>query len=340
MKPKHIIFYSWESDSPKETNLNAIRHALRDASSQLESEIDDTRIECDEATRDVSGSPNIPKTILDKIETSDIFICDLTTINTNVQKEYRRVPNPNVLIELGYAIATVGWERIIMLFNKVHGTFPDDLPFDIDRHRATPFTVKDKKDISGKIQLYSVLKDAIQSIIIKEPLKPYEIRKLTPDQRKRNVDVANLKRALSAIHIPTFDHFIEEIPQRIPAKIFYFKEWFVSILESNTFFIYEPELLIRLTNLKISWNKSLSFGENYGSDVTGTGRYYNYYIPMDIFPSEKSGDDFNKLVKIRTELEQNFKELIHFVRLNYLELDIEETSSIAFENYKNDMGKE
>ncbi|MGB8192315.1 MAG: hypothetical protein WCF67_10375, partial [Chitinophagaceae bacterium] len=141
MKPIQRIFYSWQSDLPKLTNLNAIRQVLRDASSMIESEIEDIRIEIDEATRDLPGSPNIPKAIFGKISASDIFVCDVTTINTNTSADLRRVPNPNVLIELGYAVATLGWDRIIMLFNTVHGNFPNDLPFDIDRHRATKFTI-------------------------------------------------------------------------------------------------------------------------------------------------------------------------------------------------------
>lgn len=254
MKPKHIIFYSWQSDLSKETNQNAIRHSLREASNLLENEITETQIILDEATRDKAGSPNIPDTIFDKIESCDIYICDLTTINTDAPSNFRKTPNPNVLIELGFAINSVGWDRIILLFNEIHGIFPTDLPFDIDRHRATPFKIKDKKDSQGKKQLALVLKEAIQKIILDSPLRPNEKKKLTPEQQKRKNDIQNLKWAISAIHIPTFDHFIEELPEKIYVKIFYFKDWFSSILDSSTFFIYDQELLDRLTEFKINWN--------------------------------------------------------------------------------------
>lgn len=81
----------------------------------------------------MTGSPNISKSIFDKIFVSDIFVCDVTTINGNAPSELRRTPNPNVLIELGYAAATLGWERILMVHHKHYGQFPSDLPFDIDR---------------------------------------------------------------------------------------------------------------------------------------------------------------------------------------------------------------
>lgn len=338
MKPIHTIFYSWQSDLPKDTNLNAIRQSLRDASSLVESEIEGTRIEVDEATRDTTGSPNIPKTIFDKISASDIFICDLTTINTAAPTEFRRVPNPNVLIELGYAVATLGWERIVMVFNKAHGTFPQDLPFDIDRHRSTPFEIKDKKDNNGKSQLSQVIKVAVQAIIEKAPLKPDEKRKETPEEKKRNIDVSNLKWALNTIHIPTFDYFLEEIPDKIIGKIFYFKDSFVSVLDSNTFHTYDQELLKLLTKFKDNWKRSLSFGRHYGPD--GSGENYRFYLVMDTFQTEEAEKDYHTIAKIRLELERDFKDLLQFVRNNYLEIDLEETSKNAFEIYKIDVEKQ
>lgn len=338
MKPIHTIFYSWQSDLPKETNLDAIRHSLREASSLVESEIEGTRIDVDEATRGTTGSPNIPETIFDKISASDIFICDLTTINSSAPTDFRRVPNPNVLIELGYAIATLGWERIIMVFNQVHGTFPTDLPFDIDRHRSTPFKITDKKDNNGKSKLSQVMKVAIQAIIEKSPLKPDEKRKETPEQKKRNIDVSNLKWALNTIHIPTFDHFLEVIPDTIIGKIFYFKNSFVSVLDSNTFHIYDQKLLKLLTKFKDNWIKSLSFYQHYGPD--GSGKNYRFYLVMDTFQSEQAEKDFYTIDKIRLELENDFKNLLQFVRNNYLEIDLVETSKNAFESYKTDIENE
>lgn len=337
MKPTYTVFYSWQSDLPKETNSVALRHVLRDAANQIENELEDLKIDIDEATRDTPGAPNIPQMIFSKIEACDIFVCDLTTINATTNDE-RKVPNPNVLIELGFAIANVGWDRIIMLFNKIHGNFPIDLPFDIDKHRATPFSITDKKDNSGKSQIASVLKDAIKLIIEKEPLKPDELRKTTPEQRKREIDIKNLKLALSTIHIPSFDHFIEEFPYSTPVRIFYFKDYFVGIVESNTFFIYDEELSKKLNTFKANWIKSLSYGQHYGPD--GSGKYYSYYIPMDIFPNEQSEKDFHFLSNFRTELDTSFKDMLNYIRRNYLEVDLEETSTNAFENFKNDFERE
>lgn len=332
MKTFNTIFYSWQSDLAKETNLNAIRHCLREASSLIETEFEDIRVDVDEATRDTTGSPNIPQTIFGKILLSDIFICDLTTINTLAPPEFRRVPNPNVLIELGYAIAILGWERIIMLFNTTHGTFPNDLPFDIDRHRATPFSVKGKNDKDEKSKLITVLKAAVQAIIINNPLKPEEKRKETPQQKKRKIDVSNLIWIMNNIHIPTFDLFLSEIPETIIRSIFFYKDRVESIINSSSFHIYDQQLFEYLREFEKCWQKSLSFYQHYGPD--GPGKNYKFHIIMDEFQTEQSEKDFYELVKIKQELEIKFKTLLNFIRNNYMEVDLEQTNKVAYNSYK------
>ena len=74
------IFYSWQSDSPKKTNLNAIRKALADACKRLEAANPTLKLVPDEATRDTSGSPKIYDKIVEKIDAAAIFIADITTV--------------------------------------------------------------------------------------------------------------------------------------------------------------------------------------------------------------------------------------------------------------------
>ena len=53
------IFYSWQSDSPEETNLNAIRAALKSAAKEkITAARPEIKVVRDEATRDTSGSPS------------------------------------------------------------------------------------------------------------------------------------------------------------------------------------------------------------------------------------------------------------------------------------------
>ncbi len=326
------IFYSWQSDSPRETNQTGIKHSLEDLKSAIESEFSEVTLLLDEATRDLPGSPNIPREILAKITASDIFVCDITTINTNAQNMSRKTANPNVLIELGYAVATVGWDRIIMLFNRNVGTFPEDLPFDIDRHRASPYSIMSAKDVQGKNQLTSLLIEAVKLVIIKSPLRPSEILTEKPEQRKRRKDVDNLKWILSTIHINTFDHFLEEIPGRILSKIFYFKEGFSAALDSSSFHLYDEKCLELLKNLQTNWNKAFHYGQHYGTD--GNSTYAKFHLPMDEFPSERARQDFEVLSRVAVDLKASFKTLLKYVRQEYLEIDLEETSDVALANYK------
>ena len=135
------VFYSWQSDSPASKNKNLIRRAITVA---CKLQIDEA-IRIDEATQDVSGSPDIPDTILSKIRQSAVAVFDLTIVGesfnarSGADQRKRALPNPNVLVELGYAAAQIGWERIVAVFNTSGGHTPEELPFDL-RHRRFPIT--------------------------------------------------------------------------------------------------------------------------------------------------------------------------------------------------------
>lgn len=199
-----VAFYSWQSDLPKATNLQAIRTALRIASSNVENDLTSRNlsIRVDEATKRAAGSPNIPDTILRKIAGSDIFVCDVTPIYKASDGHPKSSANPNVIFELGYAVAQLGWDRVILLFNESFGRFPDDLPFDFDRHRASPYTLAEasapKK--GGHGPLIALLTEAITAIIKDDPQKPSEALLLTPEQTRRQRDIKNLSWLLGNIH--------------------------------------------------------------------------------------------------------------------------------------------
>lgn len=329
MKTIQTIFYSWQSDLPKENNLNAIRQSLRTAINEIEHEIEEVRLDLDEATRNTSGSPNIPLTIFNKIDQCDIFICDLTTVN-NGSGDNRKMPNPNVLIELGYAVASVGWERIIMLFNTNFGNFPQDLPFDIDRHRATKFTIKDKHDKLGKSQLSAILRTAIDVVIKNSPLKPQELKELSPSEIKRKKDIENLRKLLNHIHTPTIDKFIDEVPSIVIKDIFYYHDCFREILESNSFNIYDEILIKILTGLNNNWKILMSYGKHYDSERIGNN--YKFFLPDYDKPGHvEAWSDYNYLLDVRLKFEKNFKALLKHIRSEYLEIDLDETSKIALE---------
>lgn len=243
------------------------------------------------------------------------------------------MPNPNVLIELGYAIATLGWSRIIMVFNTNYGNFPQGLPFDVDRHRATVFSIKDKTDKVGKSQLSSVLKNAIEAIIKAAPLKPNEEKSISPTEIKRKKDIENLRKLLNYIHVPTLDLFLEDIPSTIIEEIFYYQYNYRDFIESNSFHIYDDKLLKILTDLNSNWKILLSYPKHYDSERNGNN--YKFYMPWHEKPDyAEAQKDYNYLLKVRLEFEKNFKNLFKLIRLEYIEIDLDESSKKAFEMYQ------
>ena len=163
MKSNFTIFYSWQSDLKNNSIQTCIEKAIKEVKRKFEKEIN-LEINVDRDTRNKSGSPAISSTILNKIDLSDIFICDVTIVNKNwINKilNYRITPNPNVLVELGYAINRVGWERVICI-NDLNFSELEELPFDIRGHRITSFN--SSRD-NFKEELKSQLIIAIKSII-------------------------------------------------------------------------------------------------------------------------------------------------------------------------------
>lgn len=155
------IFYSWQSDLPGNETRNIIQDSIKDAVRLLRDTVD---VEADRDTKGEYGSPDIVQTIFSKIDVCDIFIADVSavckyeTIDKNGNKKIKYMPNPNVMLELGYATHVVGWNNIICVLNSDYGA-PEDMPFDIANRRLTPFSLKEgnskgvvKKYIRGIIQ--------------------------------------------------------------------------------------------------------------------------------------------------------------------------------------------
>ena len=75
-------------------------------------------LEYDRDTLGLLGSPDISISIFEKIDKCALFIADISNITST---DKRTIPNPNVLIELGYAINILGWDRIICFFDITTG---------------------------------------------------------------------------------------------------------------------------------------------------------------------------------------------------------------------------
>jgi hypothetical protein len=136
------VFYSWQSDLPNNINRGFIEDALEKAIKQLNKEltVDEAErnetLKLDKDTQDLPGSPPIVQSIFEKISKAVAFIPDVTFVAKT--GEGRLVPNPNVLIEYGWALRDLGHSRIIPVMNTAFGdASAETLPFDM-RHLRWP----------------------------------------------------------------------------------------------------------------------------------------------------------------------------------------------------------
>jgi hypothetical protein len=94
---KYNVFYSWQSDLPVKSNRSVIQSCIKAAIKKVTIASNSVVLSYDESTREVSGSPDIAQTIIQKIDACDIFICDISIINKDF--DGRKCPNPNVMYE-------------------------------------------------------------------------------------------------------------------------------------------------------------------------------------------------------------------------------------------------
>jgi hypothetical protein len=146
---RRIIFYSWQSDLPGKTNRWFILDALEKAAKAIRNDASLQEMPIvDRDTQDVPGAPDIAQTILGKIEQADVFVCDVSNINREAvspQSRLRPTPNPNVLLELGYALKALGSGRILLILNTAFGEI-EDLPFDLRTKRIIRYAMPEEAE--------------------------------------------------------------------------------------------------------------------------------------------------------------------------------------------------
>jgi len=150
------VFWSWQSDTPGKTGRHFVRDAILGAIEDLKTppdveeptqRFDREAIHLDSDRQGVPGSPDLAATIFAKIDAAAVVIADVTPVGVGPARKDedgnelppKALMNPNVAIELGYALAKPGegsGNNLLMVFNDHYGTRLD-LPFDL-AHKAGP----------------------------------------------------------------------------------------------------------------------------------------------------------------------------------------------------------
>lgn len=193
------VFWAWQSDLPGRISRFVIRDALDDAITELKEapDVDEPPEEArrvdlhlDHDTKDVTGMPSVADTILAKIRAATVFVGDVTPVGAgpDIQtpegaKPGRPLMNPNVAIELGYALHRLTDTNAIAVLNLAYGG-PECLPFDI-KHKRWPVTYRlvdgaTKQEILAqrkilKDQFVTALKGFLKTPAMTAPVfEPYE----------------------------------------------------------------------------------------------------------------------------------------------------------------------
>ena len=196
------IFWSWQSDHDGKISRHFIRSALQGAVTELKQSRDieepsdaDRRVDIhvDHSTAGLTGMPDIAASIFEKINRSAIFLGDVTPVGTSPSRTdadgeetgLRPLMNPNVAIELGYALKALGWANCLAVFNAHYGSV-EALPFDIQQKRwpiiyelkpgATKQQIADEKEKLRK-EFVSRLRPYLRAIIAQQfPFKEMPVR--------------------------------------------------------------------------------------------------------------------------------------------------------------------
>lgn len=202
----HHIFYSWQSDTDNRIGRGFIQWALDRAIRAVNADADvdpaDRDVRADRDTANVPGMPPLADTIFEKIDRAAAFLSDLTHVATRANGE--RSPNPNVLLEHGWALKSRGWRGLIGVMNTAMG-HPDDLPLPFDlRHYRRPILYHcppealDDERQAARLGLQKDLEGALRAILDDEVLRAARVP--APLVEPHPHDVALLQRYRA--HLP------------------------------------------------------------------------------------------------------------------------------------------
>lgn len=259
---------------------------------------------------------------MQKISLSQIVVSDITLITGKSKK--RSYPNPNVMFELGYAVAEIGWNRIIALTNDKYGFKPENLPFDINSQRVSPYNSENSKK-----DLENLLTSAIETIIIQDPKTPQELRGVSIQKIKHEKDVKSLEYLMGYLHIDTIDSYLNYLPNIMTYDGGICWLSFRSIFKSNSFHTYDSTINQTLKDIYDSWRNINSSGGFY---------YVDHANGVDhLFPKRKLYDSvdgkaqkaWDTIQSAADKMKIDFKKLVDRIKNVYPEVDLNETDKKA-----------
>jgi len=171
------VFFSWQADTPTRVGRNFLKGVLDEVCKGIASDttvaeaLRDLAVDSD--TQGVAGQPPIVETIFKKIDASGVFVADMTLVGKRLGGS--SAPNPNVLIEYGWALRSLKHERVICVMNTAFGEPTiESLPFDL-RHVRWPIQYELPDDAVADVKarekrkLVNCLTEAIRASLATVP---------------------------------------------------------------------------------------------------------------------------------------------------------------------------
>ncbi len=173
------VFFSWQADTETKIGRNLVERALETAIARIGADADVEEAVRDAAldkdTQGVAGTPPIVDTIFGKIDKASVFVPDLTFVGKRLDD--RPTPNPNVLIEYGWALNSLGHSRMVPVMNAALGEpTSETMPFDM-RHLRFPITYNcpadadEAKRKSERDALSKKLESALRAVFANGPVE-------------------------------------------------------------------------------------------------------------------------------------------------------------------------
>lgn len=246
----HTVFYSWQSDIRAAANRSLIEAALESAIEDIQDPQGKPIINpaIDRDTAGVPGSPDISSTILEKIDNSSVLVADITLVDNGLLG--RRFPNPNVLIEVGYAIKSLGFSRILLIQNTFNGSI-EDLPFDLRGKRI--MTYNSHPDDTSRSEQRNYLAKQINKALI--AILPVLEDVLPVEYSEQMLDVESTRQEIESLYRESPDDLsfrLENISNKIVSS-----------------FQMPPEIRSELLNRIVDlWRKSPNVSKEYLYDLT------------------------------------------------------------------------
>lgn len=163
------IFYSWQSDLPNNKTRGFIESCIESAVKSLRNTV---MVKAERDTDGVSGTPDIVQTIFSRIDNCDLFIADVSIVgmyNPEIKPErIKLVPNPNVMLELGYAAGVLGWENVLCFRNTDFGG-KGEFPFDLEHRRLKGFSLEGKETSVVRKDIRDIIAQTVMDIYEKGP---------------------------------------------------------------------------------------------------------------------------------------------------------------------------